>query len=174
MRSKIIFAALLFASVSVFGQAQTGFSGAKIGVGLNGGMPFGNAGKVYSFLAGGLASIEYPLKSNLSLTGSLGYSRLSYKKEFRDLFDGLGVSTSTGVVPLKGGVKLPLNSNVYTQGELGLAIGDGTSFILSPRIGYEKPLSKGSLAASARYELWSNQGSIHLFALGLEYNFSLK
>lgn len=174
MKKILVFSLSMLAGMAALAQSKSGFDAAKFGVGLNGGKPFGDAGEVYGALVGGLASIEYPLKSQLSLTGSIGYSRLSYKKEIKDALKGTGISTSEGVVPLKAGVKMPFNSRVYGQGEMGLAISDGSAFLLSPRVGYEKPLKQGSLAASARYELWTNEGSIHMFALGLEYNFSLK
>lgn len=171
MKTTVLIAFLSFAFLTSYSQPADTPSVPKIGFGLDLGLPFTEG---YGSLIGGLVRLEYPIKSDLSATASLGYSRLSYDKELRDLLEAFGESGSDGVVPIKVGLKKYLSSPLYLQGELGLAINDGTAFILSPRIGYEKPLEKGSIGASIRYELWTNDGSMHFVSLGLEYNLPLR
>jgi hypothetical protein len=170
MKKTYIIAILSITCLAAFSQTNAPLT-SKAGFSLDLGAPITEG---YSFLAGGVARFEHPLKSDLSVTGSLGYTRVGYQKEVREALKMVGASTSIGIVPLKGGLKKGLNNNFYVQGESGLAFGEGTSFILSPRIGYEKPTKKGSYAASARYELWAGGGSFHLFSLGLEYNFPIR
>lgn len=170
MKTTVLILFLSLAFLTGFSQPPARSSAPQIGLGLDLGLPFTEG---YGSLIGGLVRLEYPLSSDLSATASLGYSRLAYDKDLRELLDALGESKSEGVVPLKAGLRKYLSSPIYLQGEVGLAIADGTSFILSPRIGYAKATKKGSLGANVRYELWTNDGSIHFLALGLEYNLPL-
>ncbi|HEX8378505.1 MAG TPA: hypothetical protein VF602_11865 [Pedobacter sp.] len=153
-----VFAVVAFsASAQTEGKGRTRFS-----VGLEAGLPIGDAGDVYSSMLGGALKVEIPVASSLFATVSGGYTNLSYKKVFKDLgFE------STGVIPLKGGVKYFFGKNFYGAGELGAVIGtekdSETLLTIAPGVGISYPVSdKNDIDAGIRYESWSkNGGSIN-------------
>jgi opacity protein-like surface antigen len=149
----------VFAVVAFSASAQTESKGrTRFSVGLEAGLPIGDAGDVYSSMLGGAVKVEIPVAKSLFATISGGYTNLSPKKEFKNVgFE------STGVIPLKGGLKYFFNKNFYGGGELGAVFGtekgSETSFAFAPGVGVSYPVSdKNDIDAGVRYESWSNNG----------------
>jgi hypothetical protein len=92
MNRALIVTLLSFSSLLGFSQTATSTNAQKIGFGIDLGLPFTTG---YGSLIGGLVRFEHPLKSDLSITASLGYSRLGYEKEVREAFKALNLNTFT-------------------------------------------------------------------------------
>ena len=73
---------------------------------------------------------DFPVAASTKITASLGYEGYSYK----------GISGSSGIIPLLGGVKFGLSDKLYGHAQLGYAIstvsGGGGAFAYAPSIGY--------------------------------------
>ncbi len=155
-----VFAVVAFsASAQSEGKGRTRFS-----VGLEAGLPVGDAGDVFSLGIGGAAKAEIPVSSKAFATISAGYTSLSYESEVKDAFKAFGIDAKPqGFVPLKAGLKYFFGKNFYGAGELGAAIGTekgvGTSLAWAPGIGISYPVSdKNDIDAGVRYESWSKDG----------------
>ena len=159
---KKILLVAVFAVVAFTASAQTEAKGrTRFSIGLEAGLPIGDAGDVYSSMLGGSVKVEIPVASALFATVSGGYTKPSLKKELKDFgFE------SSGIIPLKAGLKYFFTSNFYGAGEIGAAIGtaDGAETLLAfaPGIGISYPVSdKNDIDAGVRYESWSKNGSIN-------------
>ena len=158
MKKTLLVAVLAVAAFTA--SAQTESKGrTRLSVGLEAGLPTGDAADVYSFAIGGTLKAEKPLAQSLFGTLSAGYTSLSVKEEFKDFLDAFGA------IPVKAGAKYFFSPNFYGAGEIGAAFGtqkgSETSFILAPGVGISYPVSdKNDIDAGVRYENWSNNGSI--------------
>ncbi|GGI25906.1 outer membrane beta-barrel protein [Pedobacter mendelii] len=149
----------LFFSTNVNAQSSQ-----KLGIGLNVGIPTTEG---YSFAIGGDLRYQFDIDKQLSIPVTAGYTNFKVKD-----FDA-----SFGVIPVKAGVKYFFNDSgagAYGLAELGAGFGtnkgSGTSFVYSPAIGYS--WSNG-LDLAAKYEGYSNNGSIGYAGIRLAYGFSL-
>lgn len=130
----------------------------RFSVGLEAGLPVGDAGDVYSLIIGGSGKVEVPVATSFFATGSAGYLNFSPKKEFKDL--GLD---SEGFIPVKVGGKYFFTPNIYGAGEIGIVFGtgedSGSAFAWTPGIGMSYPVSdKNDIDFGVRYESWSDDG----------------
>jgi len=138
----------------------------NLGIGLNVGAGT-TAG--YGLVIGGDIRYQFNVDKQLSIPVTAGYTNFSLKDSY-----GGG---SFGVIPVKVGAKYFFNeagSGVYGLAELGAGFGtdkgSGTSFVYSPAIGYA--WSSG-LDLAAKYEGYSNNGSVGFAGIRLAYGFSL-
>ncbi len=134
-------------------------------IGLEGGIPVGENGKIYSSIIGGSLQYETKPDRDLGITLSGGYLNYTIKSRY-----GGG---STGFVPLLAGVKYYFTPVAFFHAQLGAAIGtktgQGTSFAYSPGIGFK--LSR-NIDAEIKYMGISNKGgSINDVGARIAYNF---
>jgi hypothetical protein len=165
MNKILLVVALAVASFTATAQTE-GTGKTRFSIGLEAGLPVGDAADAYSFAIGGAVKAEKPVGKSLAATLSAGYTSLSFKEEYKDLFKAIGFDLDPiGVIPVKAGLRYYFNKSFYGAGELGAAFGTDkgseTLFIYSPGVGFSLPVSdKNAVDAGVRYENWSNDGSI--------------
>ncbi len=153
-------------------QAQTTPSSAfRFGIGLEAGVPTGNASNVSNFSLGGTARLQYGVTNDLALTLTSGYYNMFGKQLPAPLTGRYG---DVGIVPLKAGIKAFFSPSLYFGAEVGAGFetnaGGSTKFIASPGIGW----ANKSWDVSARYENFSGQSNNYgLAALRVAYGFEL-
>jgi hypothetical protein len=157
--------ALLFAANA---KAQTTAPGAwGFGIGIEAGIPTGNATDISNFELGGTARLEYGAGKTVAVMLTSGY------------YDMMGKAApngsnfpSLGMVPVKLGVKIYVAPVFYIDGEAGAGFDTSyenhTKLIFSPGIGY----AGKSWDAGLRYENYSGQNnSFGLVGLRVAYDF---
>jgi len=175
----------MFAFSNVSAQSKDpAMTGKKLGIGADFAFPAGDFGDAYKLGYGGSLQFQMPIVTNLNFTLSAGY--MNFRGE---TFGATNLRyPDYSAIPVKAGLNYFLAENVYVGGELGAAFGTsddaGTSFVYTPRVGVEFPVSdKGSIDLSARYESWSkvNYGiqnnpyssTGRFLGLRLAYNFGI-
>ncbi|MDN3549809.1 hypothetical protein [Mucilaginibacter aquaedulcis] len=175
---KILLTLIIVTATMFTTLAQTKIGNGKFSVGLEAGLPVGDASNYADYVIGGSLKYELPVANNLFITGTAGYSSIhakginisfsspNYSYEFHS--DG----GSAGLIPVKVGAKYYFDKRFFGEGQLGAAFttsGNGsTLFVYSPGVGYT---FDGGFEAGFRYEAWSNNGTIGQLALRLAYRF---
>ncbi len=142
----------------------------RLGIGLEGGIPTGNANNISSFELGGTARLQYGADKGLAYTLTSGYYNM-----FGKTIPGTSTKyQSLGIVPLKAGIKAYFAEKIYFGAEVGAAFetvsGGSTKLDLAPGLGY----SDKSWDFGVRYENFSGQGNNYgLVGLRLAYGFGL-
>jgi hypothetical protein len=141
----------------------------RLGVGLNVGVPTGDASNAYSFTLGGDLKLQRDITESLAGTLTTGYTNFFIKDKYK------GIITDFGYIPLKAGIKVFPTKGIYISAELGAAFGvqkgSSTSFLYSPGVGIA--FAK-NYDISARYEGLNQSGqNLGQVALRLAYAFSL-
>ena len=161
------------AVVSAFAQKSS--EGGKWNVGIEAGLPVGDASNVSNFAIGASVKYEQPIADQTFVTISAGYSRFLYKSDVKDALREAGINKSgEGFVPIKAGLKyyFMCNAGFFAEGQLGVAIstesGGGTAFAYSPGVGYTVD---GGFEVGVRYEGWSHDGTLSQMGLRLGYRF---
>ena len=103
MKKVLLVLALLGGTVfSTFAQTTSSSSeGGKFSIGIEPGIPIGDASDFYSFVIGGSIKYDHPIATNTFVTFSAGYNAFLVKSEFKDE----GSKSSFGFIPLKAGIK---------------------------------------------------------------------
>lgn len=165
-------AAALFFAGSIKAQTTKTADNSKLrlGIGVEAGIPTGNAHNVSDFELGGTARLQYDLDKSLALTLTSGY----YNMFGKDIPGTTVKYQSLGIVPLKAGIKAFFASDLYFGAEVGAGFetnsGGSTKFIASPALGY----ANRTWDVSARYENFSGQNNNYgLVGLRLAYAFGL-
>ncbi|MFD2873799.1 hypothetical protein ACFS5N_15040 [Mucilaginibacter ximonensis] len=159
------------AVVGAFAQKTDAY---QFSVGLEGGLPFGSARNISTFVIGGSLKYAYPVCAATSLTVSAGYTYFPYRGDITSNYIGYAkINSGEGFVPLKAGVKYFLNSLFYAEGQLGAVIpmqsGESTKFAYAPGVGFQFD-NRADLGL--RYEGWSSSKStINQVAVRLAYSF---
>ena len=153
-------------------HAQTTPSSAfRFGIGLETGVPTGNASNFSNFELGGTARLQYGVTNDLALTLTSGYYNM-FGKHLP------GSSTlkysDNGIVPLKAGIKAFFTPNLYFGAEVGAgfetATGGNTKFIASPGLGW----ANKTWDLAARYENFAGQSNNYgMVGLRIAYGFQL-
>lgn len=165
---KKLFLLALFAvtAFSGFGQSSTG-SG-KFSIGAEGTLATGDASELFSYGIGGSLKYDHPLSKNVFVTLSAGYESLQVKSEFKKS----GVKSSFGFIPIKAGIKAYVADGFFFEGQAGTvfstAEGGNNLFVYSPGLGYS---FNGGLEVGARYEAWSNGGTMGQVGMRIAYRF---
>ena len=169
---KFLLALVLLSGAAFSSFAQSSSSTGKFSIGLEAGLPIGDikdaGGKLF---IGGSLKYDHPIAAGTFITGSAGYTSLSFKEV---TIPGIGTVKpgSVGFVPVKVGVKYFLADSFYGEAQVGAAFGtesgSGTAFAYSPGIGYA---FGGGLDLGVRYEAWSKNGTISQVAARLAYSF---
>jgi hypothetical protein len=168
---KFLLALVVLTGAAFSSFAQTSEDGGKFSIGVEAGLPLGDAGDAYSFAIGGSLKYDLPIAENLFANLSAGYTTLSGKT-----ISGFDVP-SLNAIPVKAGLKYFFNEGFYGEAQLGAAflstkvLGEShstTAFAYAPGIGYK---FAGGFDAGVRYETWSKDGSTSQLALRLAYSF---
>ena len=165
---KILLAVALIAGVSVSSFAQSkSEDGGKFSVGLEAGLPVGDASNAYNFVIGGSLKYAQPIATDLAFTISAGYSSFMGKT-----VAGFKVPAA-GFVPVKAGIKYNFAESFYGEAQLGASFGtqsgSKTGFAYSPGVGYN---FGGGVDLGVRYEGWSySGGTVSQIAARLAYSF---
>jgi hypothetical protein len=142
--------------------------GVKFSIGAEAGIPVGDISIGYNFVLGGSAKLEVPTGSSTYLTVSAGYNAFFAKSILKEF----GAPATSGFVPLKAGLKGYASGNFFIEGQAGIVwsteSGGGHAFAWSPGIGYT--LHNG-LEIGARYEGWTNDGTIGQISARIAYRF---
>jgi hypothetical protein len=136
----------------------------RFGVGLEAGVPTGNAHPYSDFELGGTARLQYDATSRFAITLTSGYYNMFGK-------DG---GESLGLIPVKAGIKAFFLPQFYFGAEGGAAFevhgGTDTKLDLSPALGW----AHHSWDVAVRYENFSGQGNNYgLVGLRVAYAFGL-
>ena len=170
-------AAAMFIAVTVNAQS-TAYGQIRFGIGLEAGVPTGNAHTyLSSFEAGGTARLQLGLSSNLAVIATSGFYNMFSKNV---TVNGVtSESPGLGIVPVKGGIKAFLGKGLYFTGEAGAGFetskDDATNqkdvkLILSPGLGY----ATDKWDVGVRYESFTGQSfNYGLIGLRVAYGFSL-
>ncbi|WP_299471289.1 hypothetical protein [Mucilaginibacter sp.] len=161
-------AAAIFIGTNVNAQT-TPKSVWRLGVGLEGGIPTGNAHDYFGAQIGGTARLQYGISDNLALTLTSGYYNFFAKNDYKNVG-----GDDLGMVPVKAGIKAFVSQNIYLGAEVGAgfetSLGKSTKLIASPGIGW----ANQSWDVGVRYENYSGQSNNYgLVGLRLAYGFGL-
>jgi hypothetical protein len=169
-------AALLFTS-NAKAQTQTSTpSQWRFGIGVEAGIPTGNAHDFSDFELGGTARLQYDASTHFAWTLTSGYYNMFGKDV--SVITPAGVVTAKaadlGIVPVKLGIKAFFAPTWYFGAEAGAGFetisGGNTKLILSPALGY----ANRTWDIGARYENFSGQGNSYgLAGLRIAYAFGL-
>jgi len=166
---KVLLALAIIAGTAftTFAQTKSGDSG-KFSIGVEAGLPVGDAHQVFKSVFGGSLKYELPIAPSTWFTVSAGYNSFQVKKELKDA----GLDGSYGAIPVKVGIKYYLEQGFFAEGQVGAAFGtksgSSTAFAYSPGIGYT---FDGGFEAGVRYEGWSKNGTTSQIGLRLAYRF---
>lgn len=163
---KIILSLIVLSGLAVNSFAQSN-DGGKFSIGVEAGLPVGDASNGYNFVIGGSLKYEQPIADALAFTLTAGYSSFQGKT-----VAVLGKIPAAGFVPVKAGLKIGIADAFYGEAQLGAAFstqsGGGTAFAYSPGIGYK---FSDNVDLGVRYEAWSHNGTVGQLAARLAYSF---
>jgi hypothetical protein len=107
----------------------------RLGFGIEGGIPTGDAHPQSGFELGGSARLQYGISDALDLTLTSGYTNYFIKSQYKEP----GFS-NIGIVPVKVGIKAFFAQNLYFGAEAGAGFetvtNGNTKLILSPALGW--------------------------------------
>ena len=170
---KFLFALVVLAGTALNSIAQTGSASGqsntgKLSIGLDAGLPVGDASTVFGSVIGGSLKFEQPIATNAYFTISAGYSAFLTKSRFKDL----GAQSSFGFVPLKAGLKYYTETGLFVEGQLGVVFstesGGSSAFVYSPGVGYT---FTSGFELGIRYEGWSKNSTTSQAALRASVRF---
>lgn len=158
----------IFSCMAQTASTKSSNQESKFSIGVDAGLPTGNASNVYNFAIGGSVKYEALVSTDFFVTFSAGYEAFLVKSSLT----ALGAKSSSGFIPLKAGLKYYFSEGFFGEGQLGAAIstesGGGTAFAFAPGIGYS---FSGGFEAGIRYEDWTKNGNLGQVALRLAYRF---
>jgi len=168
---KLLFVFLLVAGATLSSFAQKSDPG-KFSIGIEGGLPVGDASNISSFTIGGSLKYEKPIAQKLAATISAGFIYFPYKTDVQlDITYLNPGNRGESFVPVKAGLKYWICSSFYGEGQVGAAFsvnGDGTSFAYSPGVGIKV---SNNADIGVRYEGWTHSGNT-LSQIGLRIAYS--
>ncbi|RFZ90842.1 hypothetical protein D0C36_17985 [Mucilaginibacter conchicola] len=143
----------------------------KFSIGVEVGLPLGDAKNASNLIIGGSLKYEHPVAENVFITGSAGYSKFLNNEEAK------AADYSFSAIPVKVGVKYFFDQGFYGEAQIGAAFlhesigdnsGNATAFAYSPGIGYA---FTPNFDIGVRYEGWSKNGTLSQVAARLAYSF---
>lgn len=145
----------------------------RFGIGIEGGIPTGDASNTSNFEFGGTARLQYDAAANFAWTLTSGYYNFFGKDNVATPAGTINYN-SYGLVPLKLGIKAFFAPKLYFGAEAGAgfetASGGNTKLILSPALGF----ANRTWDVGVRYENFSGQGNSYgLVGLRIAYAFGL-
>lgn len=167
---KVLLALFVLGATACSSFAQTSKSqSGKFSIGVDPGIPVGNASNAYNFAIGGDIKYDLPIGDGAFFNVSAGYTAFLTKSVLKQI----GAKSSYGFIPLKAGLKYYFNGQgFFGEAQLGAAFstesGGGTAFAYAPGVGYS---FDGGFEIGVRYEAWSHDGTIGQVAARLAYSF---
>lgn len=164
---------ILFTTIQVKAQEQSGGGKPKIGLAAMIAFPVGDYGHIANYGTGVSIWYQQDIVKDLYFTVELGYLRFHGKEIFEQ------IKYKAGFVPIKVGGRYYFCNHFYGSAQAGISIstangaGGGTSFAYAPGLGYEFGIAKsGSLDVGLHYEGWTRSSATVSFAgLRIGYNF---
>jgi hypothetical protein len=171
----LLLVVLSAAAFNSFAQSSKGDGSGKFSIGVDPGLPVGNASDVSSFAIGGDLKYSLPAAENFDVSLSAGYTTFIGKTVTID-FNGQSVSGKASdikAIPVKLGGRYNFDgaSGFFGEVAFGAAFiqdGGGTAFLYAPGIGYAMD---GGFEVGLRYEGWSKNGSFSQIGLRVAYSF---
>jgi hypothetical protein len=172
MRRILLLTVLIVSAVTAsFAQTSKPSQTGKFSIGVNPGLPVGDASDISSFAIGGDLKYSIPAAPNFDVSLSAGYSVFIGKT-----IDIGGTSVDIGnlkAIPVKLAGRYGFNGPIGFFGEVGLGAafiqdGGGTAFLYAPGVGYA---ANGGFEVGVRYEGWSKNGTISQIGLRVAYSF---
>lgn len=167
---KILLAIILYTATAYSSLAQTTktIGSGKFSIGVDAAVTTGNASMMNNIGIAGSVKYEVSAATDFYVSLSVGYEVFLLKNEYKFL----GQLSSSGYIPLKGGIKYYFEKGIFAELQAGASIYAGkesfTSFIYSPGIGYT---FDGNFEIGARYEAWVKSGTFGQVALRLAFRF---
>ena len=158
------FIVVIFTALHSFAQDD---SPAKIGVGVDVGVPIGSISNTYEVTMGVTAKAEIPIASPVNLTFTTGFTGYVTKGGYSVNYTTDGSYSNGAVacfVPLEAGAKVYVAGKFFVEGDLGFSFninstssdftGKKVAPMYAPMAGYTIPFgsSRVSLDLSLRYE----------------------
>jgi opacity protein-like surface antigen len=168
---------LAFSSASAQNRKDPAMGGAKLSAGVEFGLPTGDFSNSHKLGIGGSLVYIAPIADNLKFTANAGYISFSGKEYV--ITNNISIKQpSASFIPVKAGLRYYFIENFYGAAELGAVFAgknaSGTAFAYSPGIGIEFPIAdKSTIDLGARYEGWSNNGTLSFFGIRAAINFGL-
>ncbi|MFT3679770.1 MAG: outer membrane beta-barrel protein [Ferruginibacter sp.] len=171
---KVILSVAVFAIASLSATAQKEAASdkqLKFSVGVEAGLPIGDAKEGYSFGIGGSAQAEYAAAENVALTLNAGYITLLGKTIEEEKVPSLKL------IPVLAGAKFFFNEKVYGHAQLGMTfasvkvagISASTSaFTYAPGIGVQ---AAENFDVELKYQAYSKGGTTSFIGLRAAYTF---
>lgn len=171
----LLLVVLSAAAFNSFAQSSKSDGSGKFSIGIDPGLPVGDASNGYSFAIGGDLKYSLPAAENFDVSLSAGYQTFIGKTITID-FDGQSASgkvPSLKAIPVKLAGRYNFNGSTGFFGEVGLGAafiqdGGGTAFLYAPGIGYAMD---GGFEVGVRYEGWSKNGTFSQIGLRVAYSF---
>jgi hypothetical protein len=166
-----------FLSVKTASAQTIGDGKLRFGIGVDGLLPVGSLTNAENFGLGITPRLQYTVNSTLALTFTSGIYHFFPKNDYYYLTNGSGIGAKyhLDIIPVKAGVKVFVNKNIYLSGEAGAGFevedgGGPVKLILSPGVGYAcKHWDVG-----LRYENFSgNNNTYSTLGLRVAYGFGL-
>ena len=170
-------AAAIFFTTTVRAQTTTTAPNPwRFGIGLEGGIPTGNANNISNFELGGTARLQFDASDHFAWTLTSGYYNM-FGKDVTVITPAgsvTGQAASLGIVPVKLGIKAFFAPKFYFGAEAGAGFetvsGGNTKLILSPALGF----ANRTWVVGVRYENFRGQGNSYgLAGLRIAYAFGL-
>jgi hypothetical protein len=169
---KFLLALVLLSGAAFSSFAQSSSQTGKFSIGLEAGLPVGDAKDVSNFAIGGSLKYDHPIATGTFVTLSAGYTK------FLSNDDAKAIDYKLYAIPVKVGLKYFFAESFYGEAQLGAAFvnesiggasGNTTTFAYSPGIGYA---FGGGVDLGIRYEGWSKSGTtISQVAARLAFSF---
>jgi len=164
----VVLSAVAFNS---FAQLSKSDDGGKFSIGVDPGLPVGDASNISSFTIGGDLKYSLPAAENFDVSLSAGYQTFLGKSVTID-GESFKYGSLKGIpVKLAGRYNFDGSTGFFAEVGLGAAFiqdGGGTAFLYAPGIGYAMD---GGFEVVVRYEGWSKNGSISQIGLRVAYSF---
>ena len=166
---------LLLVVVSAFAYnsyAQTSKDATgKFSIGIDPGLPVGDASNGSSFAIGGDLKYAMPVAQNFDVSLSAGFTTFIGKTVNSGGFSVKYNNLNAIPVKIGGRYNFEGTNGFFGEFAFGAAFiqdGVGTAFIYSPGVGYALD---GGFEVGVRYEGWSKNGTVSQIGLRVGYNF---
>ena len=171
----LLLVVLSAAAFNSFAQTSKSDDVGKFSIGIDPGLPVGNASNGYNFAIGGDLKYAMPVAENFDISLSAGYQAF-LGKTITINFGGQSASDKVPTlkaIPVKLAGRYNFNGPVGFFGEVGFGAafiqdGGGTAFLYAPGVGYAMD---GGFEVGVRYEGWSKNGSFSQIGLRVAYSF---
>lgn len=151
----------LFSAAVLFLLLSSAKAQVKIGGGLNVGIPVQNLSGS-SIGVGADLMLHYNLAPQVAITGDVGYTALFAKNDGK----------TTGIVPLRAGIRFYPLSNFFLGGKIGAGFLSGNGSITTTAYSFGAGIKMDSqLEIGASYDAYSKNGTIGLLNFRLGYFF---